>query len=66
VAADVGQSDRSAFEAALKAGDDAHLLTIGSPTRGLALRVTMGSLSRRGRWHGWWPDVFLIWRGRRV
>jgi hypothetical protein len=60
----VSQSD--SFHAALKAGDDAHLLTVGSPTRGLAFRVTLGRLSRAGRWHGWQPCAFFIWRGRRI
>lgn len=40
------------------------LLTIGDDERN-ALRVCLGKLSRRGRWHGWWPDVFLIRDGRR-
>lgn len=54
------------FCKALEAGERAHLLTIGSPARGLCLRITMGSLSRHGKWRGWVPDVFLIWRGKRV
>lgn len=62
----MSESESESFQAALKAGDDAHLLTVGSPTRGLAFRMVMGRLSRRGRWHGWQPDVFFIWRGKRV
>lgn len=60
-----GFSPDPAYTAALKAGDDAHLLTVGSPTRGLALRITVGTLVR-SRWVGWLPDVFLIWSGRRI
>lgn len=55
----------SALQAALKAGDDAHLLTIGSPTRGWALRVARGLLFR-GRFVTWLPDIFVIHNGRRV
>lgn len=58
------QEDRGAFEAALLAGELAHLLTIGSPER-LAVRVTLGNLDRRGRFHEWRPDAFVIWRGCR-
>lgn len=53
------------FAEALRAGDDSHLLTVGSPTRGLAFRVTLGRLDRHGHWHGRQPCVFFIWRGRR-
>ena len=41
-----------------------YMLTIGSERAGL--RITRGNLDRRGRWHPWRPDVFLLWRGRRV
>jgi hypothetical protein len=51
---------------ALWAGEWSHILTIGSPVRGLCLRITMGHLGRSGRWYGWLPDVFLIWRGKRL
>lgn len=57
---------RDAFDAAVEAGERSHLLTIGSPVRGLCLRVTMGRLSRRGHWHAYQPCVFLIWKGKRV
>jgi hypothetical protein len=40
------------------------MLTIG--TEKLGIRITKGRLSRRGRWHGRSPCVFLLWRGRRV
>ena len=42
-----------------------HLLTIGDP-ESYAVRVTLGRLGRHGKWHGWQPCAFLIWRGRRV
>lgn len=51
--------------AALRAGADAHLLTIGSPSRGWCLRITRGTLWR-GRFVKWLPDVFLIHNGKRV
>ena len=41
------------------------LLTIGDDERN-ALRFCLGKLSRSGRFHRWWPDVFLIRNGRRV
>jgi hypothetical protein len=63
--AESAQESARAFDAAMLAGDRAHLLTVGSPVRGLCLRVTLGTLSRRARWHPWWPDVFLIWKGKR-
>jgi hypothetical protein len=56
--------DRAAFDAAIKAGEDAHLLTVGSPNR-TAFRVAMGSLDRHGRWHAHRLDAFVIWRGCR-
>jgi hypothetical protein len=40
------------------------MLTLGTERAGV--RVTRGRLSRRGRFHRWQPDVFLLWRGRRV
>lgn len=55
---------RVAFEDALRAGDRAHLLTVGSPER-FAVRVTLGRLDREGRWHGWQPDVFACMHGCR-
>jgi hypothetical protein len=39
------------------------MLTLGSERAGL--RVTPGRLGRGGRWHGWQPNVFVLWRGRR-
>lgn len=39
-------------------------LTLGSERYGL--RVARGRLDRRGKWHGNRPDVFLLWRGRRI
>ena len=54
------------FAAAERAGDDSHLLTIGSPSRGLALRVTLGRITRRGEMRAHQPSAFFIWRGRRV
>jgi hypothetical protein len=59
-------SDDQAFAAAIEAGERAHLLTVGSPVRGLCLRITLGRLARSGRFHDWQPDVFLIWQGKRV
>ena len=41
------------------------MFTLGNEERH-ALRITRGRLSRRGKWRGWQPDVFLIWNGRRV
>lgn len=40
------------------------MLTLGTEHAGL--RVTRGRLSRKGQFHDWQPDVFLLWRGRRV
>lgn len=40
------------------------MLTIGRETCGL--RVTMGKLDRHGSWHSRWPDIFLLWRDRRI
>jgi hypothetical protein len=51
------------------------MLTFGDPGKPIAalgqqhtkaLRITMGRLSRRGRWHGWQPCVFWIVDGKRV
>lgn len=55
---------REAFDEAIRAGERAHILTIGSPER-TALRVTLGHCDRHGRWHPLLPDVFIIWRGCR-
>jgi hypothetical protein len=41
------------------------MLTFGDEDR-IALRMTMGNLSRRGRYHKWVPDVFVIRGGRRA
>lgn len=30
------------------------------------VKVTWGKLDRNGKFHGNWPCVFLVWRGRRV
>jgi hypothetical protein len=60
------QTDDQAFAAAIDAGERAHLLTVGSPARGLCLRITLGRLDRSGRFHDRQPDVFLIWKGKRV
>lgn len=48
------------------AGEDAHLLTVGSPSKGLCLRVCRGSVSKDGIWHPNRLEAFLIWRGKRV
>jgi len=40
------------------------MFTLGNERAGL--RVTRGHLDRRGRFHRNRPDVFLLWRGRRV
>lgn len=40
------------------------MLTIGRDTCGV--RVTMGKLDRRGKWHAHRPDIFLLWRDRRI
>lgn len=40
-----------------------HLLTIGDP-ESYAFRVTLGRLSRRGKFHAWQPCAFFIWKGK--
>jgi hypothetical protein len=54
------------FEDAMLTGERSHLLTVGSPARGLCLRITLGRMARTGIWHPWQPCVFLIWRGKRL
>jgi len=45
-------------------GKRPYRITLGSE-RSYALRITRGKLDRHGRFHGNWPCVFLIWKGRR-
>jgi hypothetical protein len=40
------------------------MLTLGNERAGL--RVTRGTLDRRGRWHPHRLCIFPLWRGRRV
>ena len=40
------------------------MLTLG--TERFGLRITRGHLSRRAVFHDNWPDVFFLFRGRRV
>lgn len=40
------------------------MVTIGTVQCGL--RITKGRLSRRGRWHGWQPCIFFLWKGKKV
>jgi hypothetical protein len=56
---------QTSFDAAMKAAERSHLLTIGSPARGLAFRVTIGRLDGRGRFHRLQPCAFWIWNGIR-
>lgn len=55
-----------AKDEAARAGELAHILTIGSPARGLCFRLALGRCDRRGRFHPRRPRAFFIWRGRRV
>lgn len=49
----------------IRAGERAHLLTVGSPARGLCLRITMGRIGRKGKYHPRQPCIFFIIGGRR-
>lgn len=41
-----------------------HMLTLGKEA--LGIRITMGKLDRHAVWHPMRPDIFLLFRGRRI
>ncbi len=39
-------------------------MTIGNER--LGLRITKGRLTKKGKWHERQPNVFLLWKGKRI